>query len=169
MKLPEWTETGLLPLGVHPVDLPGLYERLVLDAPNRERRELLLGALSTHLKLAQAIIPAGQIWIAGSFCAQGLKPPQDVDIVIKPTDISALDIASPDVKMRLYGLLTLKQVDVKDPPAYLSKLQPVGGAVDAYLCRPGQEARWQRLWSSILDKTHNVVTGMDKGFAEVTW
>ncbi len=103
--MPDWTDAGLLPLGVHQADLPDLYERLVLDAPNRERRELLFGALSTHLKLVQDIVPAGLIWIGGSFCAMDAKPPHDVDVVIKPADISALDGASPEVRVQLFGFL----------------------------------------------------------------
>lgn len=41
MKLPDQADSGLLPLGIHQADLPGIYERLVLDAPHRDRRELL--------------------------------------------------------------------------------------------------------------------------------
>lgn len=73
------------------------------------------------MKLVQAIIPAGLIWIGGSFCTPGTKPPYDVDVVIRPTDIAALDGVQPEARMQLYALLTLKRVDVQDPPVYLSR------------------------------------------------
>jgi hypothetical protein len=65
VTLPAWNELGLLPPGAHKADLPDVYERFVVDAPasSRDQRELLYGALATHLRLIQRIIPAGVAWI----------------------------------------------------------------------------------------------------------
>jgi hypothetical protein len=87
MALPAWNESGLLP------------ERFVLDAPCRERRELLFGELSTHLRLIQTIIPAGRAWIDGSFCMRATGPPKDVDVVIHPSDWQALQGAPPVISL----------------------------------------------------------------------
>src|SRR5215472_3442181 len=125
MGLPPWTEAGLLPPGTHRAGLSDLYERFVLDAPGRPQRELLFGALAIHVRLIQAIIPAGLAWIDGSFCTCASKPPDDVDIVIHPADWKALKAAPPEMKMRLYGLLTLQDVVASLPPVNLSRLQPV--------------------------------------------
>ena len=88
--------------------MPDLYERLVLDAPHREQRELLYGALAIHLKIIQTIIPAGLAWIDGSFCRRGHEPPGDVDVVIRPADWNALRAVRAEAKAKLYALLTLQ-------------------------------------------------------------
>ncbi len=169
MGLPGWTEAGLLPPGIHRAELPDLYERFVLDAPHREHREVLYSALALHVKLVQAIIPSGLAWIDGSFCRCGPNPPEDVDIVIKPHDWDAFVALPADIKAKMYGLLTLQDVAVMEPAVYLSRLKPVGGAVDAFLCRPGLDDFWCRQWSSVLDMARNVVRDAEKGFAEVAW
>lgn len=169
MKLPEWTEAGLLPPGAHRAELPDIYERFVLDAPHRSHRELLFEALTVHMKLMQTIVPAGLAWIDGSFCRRGPEPPKDVDIVIKPADWNALRTASIQVKARMYALVTLVDARATKPPFEVSKLQPVGGAIDAYMCQPGEDAFWHEEWSRVLDAERNVVSGHVKGFAEVAW
>jgi hypothetical protein len=169
VKLPAWTDEGLLPPGAHPAELPDLYERCVLDAPHREHRELLYSALAVHLKLIQTIIPAGVAWIDGSFCRCWHEPPSDVDVTIKPAGWSALQTVPPEAKAKLYALLTLKGAYATDPPIDISRLQPVGGAVDAFLCWPGQDNYWRGQWSAVLDAERNVISGKAKGFAEVTW
>ena len=169
MGLPPWTDKGLLPPGTHVAELTDLYERFVLDAPDREHRELLFSALSVHLRLIQTIIPAGSVWIDGSFCTCARRPPEDVDVVIHPRDWKALESVPAEAKMRLYGLLTLLDIAATRPPVNLSRLQPVGGAVDAFLCYPGQEATWRGQWSSVRDADGNVVSGQEKGFTEVAW
>lgn len=169
MTLPTWTDAGLLPPGIHRAELPDLYERLVLDAPHRERRELLYSAMAVHLKIIQSIIPAGLAWIDGSFCRCWHEPPDDVDIVIKPADWDRLRAAPGVAKAKLYALLTLQDARATDPPVEISRLQPVGGAVDAFLCKPGQDDFWHGEWSRVLDTARNVVKDAVKGFAEVTW
>lgn len=169
MKLPEWTEAGLLPPGVHRTELPDIYERFVVDAPHRARRELLFEALTLHVKLVQAIVPAGLAWIDGSFCRCWHEPPDDVDIVFKPADWGAFVAMPDDLKTQMYGLLTLQDVAATEPAVYLDRLQPVGGAVDAFICRPGVEDYWHSRWSRVLDTGRSVVVGTEKGYAEVAW
>jgi hypothetical protein len=169
MALPAWDESGLLPPGTHQAELRDLYERFVLDAPHRERRELLFGALSTHLRLIQSIVPAGRAWIDGSFCTRAARPPDDVDVVIHPGDWKALQDAPPVTRASLYGLITLQSVVVTEPPAELSRLQPMGGAIDAFVCYPGHERIWHERWAKVTDPDGNVVAGKIKGYAEVAW
>ncbi len=169
MKLPEWTEAGLLPPGIHRTELPDIYERFVLDAPDRPRRELLFSALSVYMQLLQTIVPAGVAWIDGSFCTCCDEPPHDVDVVVKPADWLGLKNAPKPVRTTLYTLLTLQHVHVASMGVELPRMQPVGGTVDAFLCYPGQDATWHDRWSSVLDAAGNVVSGKAKGFAEVAW
>jgi hypothetical protein len=129
MALPAWEESGLLPPGAHRAEMPDLYDRFVLDAPSRQRREILFGALKTHLELLKTIIPAGMAWIDGSFCTRRRLPPDDVDVVIHPADWKALEGVATEVRMRLYGLLTLQDVVVRDPAVILSRLCRGSGAL----------------------------------------
>jgi Family of unknown function (DUF6932) len=169
MALPAWEESGLLPPGAHRAEMPDLYDRFVLDAPSRQRRELLFRALTVHLDLLKTIVPAGKAWVNGSFCTRRPLPPDDVDVVIHPADWKALEGVATEVRMRLYGLLTLQDVVVRDPAVILSRLQPVGGALDAFLCYPGHEAVWDERWSRVLTSDGSVVAGQKKGYAEVAW
>lgn len=169
MALPAWEDSGLLPPGAHRAEMPDLYDRFVLDAPNRQRREILFGALTTHLQILRMIIPAGMMWIDGSFCTRRQLPPDDVDVVVHPADWEALKGVSAETKARLYALLTLQDVAAREPPVDLSRLQPVGGALDAYLCYPGQEATWDYQWSKVLNADGSVIADRKKGYAEVAW
>ena len=169
MPLPPWNDHGLLPLGVHRAELPDLYERFVLDAPCQQHREILHGALVTHLTLIRTVIPMGTAWISGSFSTRAEEPPKDVDVVILPTDWRALLGLATEAKARLYGLLTLQQVQVAQPAVYLDRLQPVGGAVDAFLCYPGHEDVWRGRWSAVRTEPSGEATNQSKGYAEVVW
>lgn len=172
MALPAWNESGLLPPGTHKADLPDIYERFVLDVPasGRDQRELLFGALTTHLRLIARIIPAGIAWIDGSFVTRRESPPpEDVDVVIRPADWDAVSALPTEGRARLYTLMTLQDVAVADPALWFSKLRPVGGLIDAYLCRPRQEATWHDTWSRVTDTRGAVIRGRAKGYAEVEW
>ena len=151
MPLPDWTEAGLLPPGAHAAKLPDVYDRFVVDTPNRQDRELPFAALDVHLRLVQRLIPAGKIWIDGSFATRRERPPEDIDVVVHPADWAALDQLPAVGKAKLYGLLTLQDVHVLMPPLELSRLQPVGGVVDAFLCWPGHETTWHNQWSQVRD------------------
>jgi hypothetical protein len=171
MALPAWNELGLLPPGAHTADLPDIYERFVLDAPGRGHRELLFGALTTHLRLIQRIIPAGRAWVDGSFATRRESPPpEDVDVVVRPADWAALASVSDVTRAHLYALLTLQDVAIAEPAVlWFSRLQPVGGLIDAYLCMPGQEATWHEAWSRVTNAGGAVIDGQVKGYAEVEW
>ncbi|MFG1925647.1 DUF6932 family protein [Cryptosporangium sp. NPDC048952] len=169
MDLPLWTSDGLLPPGPHAADLSAIYERLVLDAPFRERRELLYAALAVHLRLMRELIPEGRAWIGGGFCVRKDQPPADVDVVILPAewdDLRKIDIRG---RMQLHALLTLQDVAVRTPPIWFGRLQPVGGVLDAFICSPDREEYWHGAWSRVTDARGEVIDGLAKGYAEVTW
>ncbi|WP_425483948.1 DUF6932 family protein [Fodinicola acaciae] len=169
MSLPDWNEYGLLPPGIHKGTLDQIYDRFVLDAPCRERREVLHGALVTHLGLVRELIPQGRAWVDGGFCTCKTEPPKDVDVLLHPGDWTALEASEPSAQTRMYGLLTLQDVLAQQPAVWLERLQPVGGALDAFLCFPGSENYWSDLWSSVKRADGHVELGVKKGFVEVSW
>jgi hypothetical protein len=171
MSLPDWTEAGLLPPGCHPASLSDIYDRFVIDAPvsGRDQRELIFAALSLHLRLVQRVIPVGRAWIDGSFATRSELPPNDVDVAVLPSDWELLERLPVEDRIRLYSLITLKDVAAMEPAIVLSKLQPVSGLVDAFLVRPDQEATWDEQWSRVMGPDRRVLPDQKKGYAEVTW
>jgi hypothetical protein len=169
MALPDWTEAGLLPPGAHAAKLPDVYDRFVVDTPNRQDRELAFAALDVHLRLIQRLIPAGKIWIDGSFATRRQRPPEDVDMAIHPADWKSFQDLPDLGKAKLYGLLTLQDVCGTAPPFDMPRLQPFGGMIDAFLCYPNSEDYWHNLWSVVKDDTGAVMAGQLKGYAEVEW
>lgn len=55
MKLPDWTDSGLFPLGMQQADLSGIYERLLLDARHRDR--------PPHHRIAITTGPEALLWL----------------------------------------------------------------------------------------------------------
>jgi hypothetical protein len=171
MGLPNWNADGLLPPGIHSADLAEIYERFVEDAPNRGHRELLFSAFHLYYRLVRRLVPSGKLWVDGGFGTQKGAEPHDVDVVVLPADWSAL-ASLPDAAQRDFlGLLTHQDVIVGslDPPAWWSRIQPVGGVLDGFVCHPGHEALWAATWSSVKGDDGLIVPGMAKGFVEVVW
>lgn len=171
MALPDWTAEGLLPTGIHTGDMADVYERFVEDAPERGHREMLYAALSTYMMLLKRFIPSGRAWIDGGFGTQKGTAPHDVDVVVLPADWSALESMSEQDVTDFLGLLTHQDIIVgsMDPPQWWARLQPIGGALDSFLCYPGQEAMWEETWASVKGDDGAIVLGQLKGFVEVAW
>ncbi|HKN51028.1 MAG TPA: hypothetical protein VJX66_00940 [Amycolatopsis sp.] len=158
MALPPWTPGQVLPPGRHACDLADIYERLVFDAPHQNEREILFSALNSYLGVAHRIIGSGRAWIGGAFVTRTPHPPQGLDVVLIPDEWGALKRLDSAGRSALYGLLTLRGVIVGQPAMYLDQVQPVGGMLDGFLCRPGDEDTWESVWSE-----------GGKGFPEMVW
>lgn len=169
--LPDWTDQGLLPPGIHAATLEDVHERFVLDAPHQDRRGMLFRALRTYMELLQQLVPAGRVWIDGGFGTRKDTPPHDVDVVIHPADWEALQGLAEQDHRDLLGLLTHRDIIIgsMDPPQWWERIQPIGGVLDGFLCYPGQEAIWEQTWSSVKGPDGEIVTGAIKGFVEVSW
>ncbi len=148
MALPYWTPHNLLPPGRHPADLADVYERLVFDAPHQNDREILFSALNSYLGVARRIMPTGRAWIGGDLTARTPHMPLGLDVVLIPDEWGALKRLDDTGRSALYGLLTLRGVIVGQPAMYLDQVQPVGGMLDGFLCRPGDEEIWEEVWAS---------------------
>ena len=148
MALPYWTPHNLLPPGRHPADLADVYERLVFDAPHQNEREILFSALNSYLGVARRIMPTGRAWIGGDLTARTPHAPRGLDVVLFPDEWGALKRLDDAGRSALYGLLTLRGVIVGQPAMYLDQVQPVGGMLDGFLCRPGDEEIWEEVWAS---------------------
>ncbi|MFE0023695.1 DUF6932 family protein [Amycolatopsis sp. NPDC059021] len=158
MALPRWTAENLLPPGRHHADLADVYERLVFDAPHQNEREILFSALNSYLGVARRIIPSGRAWISGAFVTRTPHPPHGLDVVLIPDEWGALKRLDDAGRSALYGLLTLRGVFVGQPAMYLDQVQPVGGMLDGFLCRPGDEDVWAEVWAE-----------GGKGYPEMVW
>ncbi|EMD25411.1 DUF6932 family protein [Amycolatopsis azurea] len=148
MALPYWTPHNLLPPGRHPADLADVYERLVFDAPHQNDREILFSALNSYLGVARRIMPTGRAWIGGDLTARTPHTPLGLDVVLIPDEWGALKRLDDAGRSALYGLLTLRGVIVGQPAMYLDQVQPVGGMLDGFLCRPGDEEIWEEVWAA---------------------
>lgn len=117
-----------------------IYERCVIDAPNRDWRETLFSALTSYLAVLARLIPHGVGWIDGGFTTAKAAAPFDVDVVIHPAhwpDLNALDEKD---QAALMGAVTIQDAIVGSPVlGYLPRIQPVCGALDSFLCTPGNE------------------------------
>jgi hypothetical protein len=148
LALPYWTPHNLLPPGRHAADLADVYERLVFDAPHQNDREILFSALNSYLGVARRIMPTGRAWIGGDLTARTPHAPQGLDVVLIPDEWGALKRLDGAGRSALYGLLTLRGVIVGQPAMYLDQVQPVGGMLDGFLCRPGDEEIWEEVWAA---------------------
>lgn len=170
MSLPGWDVNGLLPAGKHTATTADLYERCVVGAQHREWRETLFGAFVTYVSVIRRLIPSASAWVDGGFVTQKLDPPHDIDIVIHPDDWGRLNTLGVEDETALFGALTLQDAIIGSPVlTYLPRIQPVCGALDAFLCFPGKEQTWLDTWSSVKAADGTIVPGAVKGFVEVTW
>ena len=168
MPLPHWTSESVLPPGCHPADLSDIYERFVWDAPHRNERELPFSALNGYIGTLAKIIPAGRAWVGGGFSTRIDGLAHDVDVVVLPDEWGTLKRMSARHRAALYGMMTLRGVIVEQPVMHLEQVQPVGGLLDGFLCRPGDEDVWHQAWSAVTGP-HGRVEGLVKGYAELSW
>lgn len=107
----------------------------------------------------------GRVWVGGSFTTVK-EHPSDIDVVLlcDPHEHAMVTRAK-----RNPSLWTWQEVAVSEPePMVISRLQPYGGAVDAFfaLATPHQVARWENQWTTIY--VDGKPTDERKGFLEVT-
>lgn len=76
MPLPQLTNLGLLPLGIHPSTLDEVRDTFCFN-PHRER---IWGKFLEFLKMLHAEDLAYPIFLAGGFCS-GKDQPSDIDVV----------------------------------------------------------------------------------------
>ncbi|MBS1583026.1 MAG: hypothetical protein JST66_12580 [Bacteroidetes bacterium] len=80
MVLPEFNNQGLLPTGIHPVNIPLLHERFVAPFGMSNREALWQGLLRYQAALLELGIHAMQ-WVNGSFVDATRHIPDDIDLV----------------------------------------------------------------------------------------
>lgn len=169
MNLPEWTDEGLLPPGRHTTDLGGIYERCVEKIALRDRREELFSSLTVFHHVAKRIVRRGSLWVGGTFVTADVSDACTVDVLILADDWNALTASSDADRTRLYSLLTLEDVIVGEP-IYLGfdRMKPVCGEIDGFICFPGQENDWHDSWSSVKGHDGQAISGIEKGYVEVS-
>lgn len=169
MPLPQWSSNGLLAPGRHKANEADLYERCVLDAHHRDRREELYRALRTFMDATRRCIGPSVLWIDGGFVTNKPTPPQGVDVVIWPQNWEEVQALTGRDAERVYGLMTLQDVLIGQPLYVgLPHLQPFAGELDAFLGYPGQDEYWDSMWSRVKGPGGAIVGGLAKGYVEVT-
>lgn len=167
MSLPDWVDPGLLPPGRHLATLEDLYERCVIGAPHRSRREELFAALRTFKDVTRRVIGQASLWIDGDLITAKPEPPSRIDVILVPDDWDALLAAEGRDRDRVFGLLTLHDVVVGHPLYIgLEAMQPFAGELDSFLCYPGDKEDWHEEWS-LVNWDDEVVSGAVKGYVEV--
>lgn len=167
MTLPDWSTDGVLPAGLHATTMDGLYERLVLDSPYRDQREVSFGAIQTHLAVVKEIIPSGSAWIDGTLLMRDSSDIESVNVALHPADWDAL-VSVPEEKQRaLVSAISLADVIVGDPgPIYFEQVRSIGGRLDSYIAHPASKDAWFQAFSQIHSDDLDV---SQKGIVEVSW
>ncbi|MDX2357443.1 DUF6932 family protein [Dietzia sp. PP-33] len=167
MSLPLWNSRDVLDEGVHAATMADVYDRMVLDAPHREHREMLFHALASYMAQVSRFVQSGRLWIDGGFSMRKPDEPHDVDVVVIPDDPAVIDSFTPEQRVDFMGLLTLQDVIIGSPgPCWMDRVQPVGGALDGFVAAPDALDPWLDTWSTV-KRNGAVVPGERKGFAEV--
>ncbi len=160
---------GVLPEGRHSATLDEIKERFVVEAPYRERRELIFDALSLHTKLVSSMFSRAKLWIDGGFVThKSWAAPEDADVaVLVPTAEYAQAID--DKSLPLWTILNVSG-RMNGANIGTSKLHPMGGLLDAFWVPDSLTAQvdfWDEMWSRVRDQQGDEVVGLKKGYLEV--
>lgn len=147
--------------------MEAVYDRCVIDAPDRLLREDAFTALRLFVSLARRQGIEGRLWISGNFVSR--KPgTADISIALLPNDWAKLAQIEGDSRLHFHKLFTLTDVIV-GTPYYLGqyRFQPMSGEIDAFLCHPDLESDIHEEWSAELDEFGEIMAGTDRGYLEV--
>ena len=103
-------------------------------------------------------------WIDGGFITHKTwAAPHDADVAL---------VFQPSVAFNeepVVPLLTLRNVSAAELRLPATRLQPMGGLVDAFLVpdQPAHTAIWHETWSSVKDANGAILPGKRKGYVEV--
>ena len=81
MPLPDFTNTGLLPEGIHRADEHEIKQRLVDDFGDSATRRSLYSGLCRYRDELRKLGLVGEQWIDGSFVDRERLNPADIDLV----------------------------------------------------------------------------------------
>lgn len=155
-----------LPPGRHPATLQEVYDRFVVAAPFRARRELIFRAVSLYVDLVKLDFPTARFWLDGGFVTHKTwAPPEDADIVVV-VDMTEIGRTQEDRFLPLHSML---DAAADQPRCSTAKLHPMGGLIDAFIIpdfAPALDA-WDRNWSYVKDQSGTLVSGVSKGYLEV--
>lgn len=160
---------GVLPEGRHPATFDEIYDRFVVEAPFRERRELIFQALTLHAKLVASTFGRARLWIDGGFVTHKTwAEPEDADVAVL-VPMSEYARAAEDKNLPLWTVLGVAG-EINRQPVGTLKLHPMGGLMDAFWLPdgvPSLAAAWDGLWSRVRDEHGDEVVGLKKGYLEV--
>jgi hypothetical protein len=161
---------GYLPPSQAPylVTMADIHELFVVQAPFRERREVLFRAFEIYSELIWDRIPYARIWVDGGFTThKNWAAPDDIDVVV------VADNLAPATKRELVtdGLLTLSNVAAafnNQPLPSVAKMRPFGGLIDAYFATSSTTQLIKMQFSRVRGPDGLIVPNLSKGILEVT-
>ncbi|TPW95710.1 DUF6932 family protein [Mycolicibacterium fortuitum] len=168
VELPFDDDGQLLPSdSAYEIDLDSLYEVFVEQAEHRQVRQRIHTALRLHLDILKEIAGSGPVILGGGFISHKDAPPSDVDLTYLCRDSEHLEAAV--MHPEALPILTLQKGYAVHPFLVgFSRLQPVGGKVDAFLASPKMHDYWRTMWSTVKGTGHNGIPRIERGYVEVT-
>ncbi len=170
--LPPLDANGLLPAGQHTATWSDIEQRFVKEAPYPKERSLIFDALRLHVRLMSELLARGKVWIDGGFVTH--KPwsgPDDVDLAyLVPRDL--VNDLPKHLHARLAAMITLQGVSAQHPGLQQSRVQPMGGLVDAFIVMDDDTsaiAYWATQWTRVKGEDGSPVDELCKGYLEVAW
>lgn len=81
--IPQLTDQGLLPLGVHEATLDEVHKVFVDGAPFEPDRRRIFAALEIYAGMLWTELPSAVLWVNGGFVThKQWAPPADVDVAV---------------------------------------------------------------------------------------
>jgi hypothetical protein len=146
-------DTRLLPANAdkspHLATMSEVYQVFVVDAPNRDRRELIFGAFRIYAQLLWTHFPDARLWLNGGFVTYKDAEPHDLDVafLVDSADLAKVFQEESDA----LSLLTFQGVSSQQPVfANIGRLQPFGGLIDSFFVPsdiPQVVDTWKDQWS----------------------
>lgn len=141
-----------------------IHDLFVLQAPFTKERQLIFDAFEVWVARMSSMIPTFRLWVDGGFVThRKWAAPDDIDVMIllKASDLNSL---SPNDQIIFESLLTQEL-------GTGVRRQPMGGLVDGFHTVRGNVAQtvyWDTFWSQVHDQNRKELTGVSKGYLEVT-
>ncbi|WP_399939897.1 DUF6932 family protein [Streptomyces sp. BBFR25] len=167
--IPPLTPGGMLPVGRHPATLEEIHDVFVVNAPHRDHRQRLYSALELYVGLVRDLLPQATLWVDGGFCTHKPTPPKDIDLVLVASSRLTRHFDEEEWR-RMNQLLTLQNLSAQTPPTRASRVQPMGGLIDAFLIEeddPADIALWDYNWSLVKGDDGKIIEGERKGYLGV--
>ncbi|MFI5783535.1 DUF6932 family protein [Nocardia sp. NPDC051570] len=170
MDLPGWTDEGLLPPGCWPATIEQVHQRLVLEACDRETRQVVYHGLAAYAGQIREYLSAGRIRLHGRFVTRDGSP-RSADgppliLTVFPANRGELELLSAAEKLRVRALFTMTDLilvsDTRTQPRF-KVVHPMGHHIAAHMVRDTDETAYDR---GRFAADHTLA---ERGVVELSW